>query len=328
MTGKTKKLIIFSILGALVLPLFFSVAVLAVSSPDSSINSSQPVQGLSLSPFIFEDSAQKGQVVEHQIQLSNNSPETLIISAATADFKAGNDTGQPLFLAPGEAGNPTYSLSLWVKMSNVPAHLLPGQKQLVAVKISVPLNAEDGTHYGAILFSYNTANNQSGAGADIIKKAGTLFFLKVGAANEQGNIKNFSGKNIFLNSSAFFNTTFENTGNVHLKPKGQMEIRNIFGQLVGSVQVNRDAQIVLPQTFRSFGSQWHSFFPFGWYIATAHLYYGDSNLEAISKISFWIFPLQQILLTIILIAIFALALIFGIRKYNQWIVKKHFDETL
>jgi hypothetical protein len=301
----------------------FFLSLPAATTAAQDLLQPQVVQGLSLSPFIFEDSVQKGQTLVHQIQLLNNSAETLYISHEIADFKAGNDTGQPLFLGPGEAANPNYSLSSWVEVKNVPAKLLPEQKQVVTAKISVPLKAEDGTHYGAILFSYNSAANNGAVGTDIIKKAGTLFFLKIGTANEQGNIINFSSsRHFFTGAAATFSTIFQNTGNVHLKPKGQVLIKNIFGQLVASIAINRDAQIVLPQTFRTFQSFWHPFFPLGLYTATSHVYYGDSNLESIDTISFWIFPIKSILIAIIIIIILGFSIIYGVKKYNSWIIKK------
>ena len=45
---------------------------------------------------------------------------------------------------------------------------------------------------------------------------------------------------------------FENKGNVHVKPVGQIEIRDIFGNKVETLAVNEEKGNVLPLSIRRF----------------------------------------------------------------------------
>ena len=89
-----------------------------------------------------------------------------------------------------------------------------------------------------------------------------------------------------------FFTTFYNQGNVHLKPKGEIYITNLFGRQVASVPANRDAQIVMPDSQRIFESVWQQGWRLGRYRATAVLYYGDPKLETRTSVIVWIVPWQ------------------------------------
>jgi hypothetical protein len=92
-----------------------------------------------------------------------------------------------------------------------------------------------------------------------------------------------------------------------------IEITDMRGKKVGSVEVNGGGAPVFPGSDRSYVTQWnYDGFAFGRYQAILALNYGDEAKKTISAAaSFWILPLKMIALTLAAI----LALYGGVRMY-------------
>ncbi len=285
-------------------------------------NQQLQVQGLAITPFLIETRVEAGKSREHKVTLTNTTDQPLPIEISINDFVPNNTTGQAKFLDVGEEANPAYSLSGWIKIVKQPSFTIPPQQQTeVIFTITPPLDAAPGTHYGGLLFSYRV---QSSRGDTIVvtQKVGVLVLARLGQANEQGAITGLLAEHAGLGDNFRFLLTLYNSGNAHLKPKGEIYLTNLLGRQVASVPVNRDAQIVLPESQRIFESMWKPGWRLGRYTATAVLYFGNPKLEARDSIVVWIVPWQRVLLVLAI----ALALAYALRRllsiYNRRIVSK------
>lgn len=303
--------------------LLSSVLVFILSAAPVSAQSDQSLEfsGLTITPFLIEAELEPGGVVDQKIVLTNTSSKQVAYDFSINDFLPG-ENGQVKFLPTGQDAQPKYSLSSWIQITGQPNfNLAPGQSSEVKFQIRPPKDAEPGTHYGGMLFSARN-NSTVTSGSITVEKVGAIILAKIGRAKEQGSIssfyqeKNEDGiRNIFLQ--------FHNFGNVHLRPKGEIFIRNTFGSEVGNLYVNRDADVVLPESQKEFISSWHpSQFSFGRYTATAVLYYGNPKIEVRQTISFWILPLRELLIAIALLLLVVFGAKRGINKYNNWLIKK------
>lgn len=305
--------------------IFFFIFILSSLLLPSSIfaQNESASEALSISPFIFERSVEPGQTLQESIKIQNTSSKKLSIDITVNDFTEEKGDGVPVILPETQKLDSNFALASWVQLIS-PQHLELQPKTAAEVKYSItpPALAEPGGHYAAVLFSYK-GEIAGLSSTEITKKVGALIFLKLGKANEQGAIGEFKANNgIFGDPKILFDTKFFNTGNVHLKPKGIVSIYDIFGHQVAALQVNRDAAIVLPQTFRSFSTLWQPRFALGRYTAELHYYFGDNNLEAVSKLSFWIFPLWQLLGLLALLFVIIVIGRWGITRYNRYIIAK------
>ena len=279
-------------------------------------------QGITISPFLLERQMEKGQTLNEVIDVTNNSTETLPVNVTINDFQPIGENGQSQFLDPGQ-GNPTYSLSSWIKIQQSPTlYLKSNQTTSLAFSISPPLNAEDGGHYGAILFSFQSPG-AAGTNVVVTQKVGAIILVKLGRVNEIGTIASFAPQKSFYEyPPVTFVTRFQNTGNVHTQPRGGISIFNSFGKQVGSVLVNENANNVLPQTTRAFTSTWTDKFAFGKYTAQEKLVIGDTGQVVESTATFWVLPWKLALGVAIGLFLLILILIYSVRKYNQWVLEK------
>lgn len=287
----------------------------------------RPEQGLSISPFILERQMEKGQSTNEIIEVTNTTDRTLPVDISVNDFTSSGENGQQTFLAPGE-GDQTYALSKWITITNSPKLVLkPGEKTQIQFTLTAPQDAEDGGHYGAVVFSFNSPAS-SGSAVAVSQKIAAIILAKTGKAREDGLISGFETKHMLYQRAPIeFETKFKNTGNVHVKPRGAITITNMFGKKVGTALVNPNANNVLPNSDRIFESTWEDKFAFGRYSASAELVFGDSGTVVKSTTSFWVIPFKLVGIIALILFILIFGLTFGIRRYNRWFMERLMEQN-
>jgi hypothetical protein len=286
------------------------------------------IRGLEISPFLMELDVAKGGSIAQTITITNRSAESLRVTATPRDFLPGND-GQPEFVPDPQINDPTFSLSSWVKFTNDPEFTIKaGETVSVPFSVNPPANAEQGTHYGAVLFSYASPSVEGNV-SGVQQSVGTILLVYYGQSQENGQVNLESNKKLFWNADKVnLTTTFDNTGNVHVKPKGGAVVKNMLGQAVGSVFVNRDAANVLPKTNRSFVGAWYpSGLSFGRYTIESVITYGRSRLEARDKIVIWILPWYFDVIIAVILIILAWFALHGRHWYKRKVIKKHLGSS-
>lgn len=286
------------------------------------------VQGLGIDPFLIEINMAAGQSETRTITLTNTTNAPLTFTASINDFVTSGNTGQPLFLDSDEESDPKFSLSRWITVTRQPQFTIPPQSQTeVAFTITVPADAEPGTHYGGILFG-QPLEGAPESGPAVLQKAGAIILVKLGQSQEKNQISEFfTQRNLYQHGPVEFLVSLHNFGNVHSKPKGDITVRNLWGVQVAQIPVNPDALIVLPESARDFSQSWNNKLGFGRYTAETVLYYGSPKLELRAQTSFWIIPLKEIILGVLAALILGIIGYMGIGRYNRYIIKHSRDEN-
>jgi hypothetical protein len=281
-------------------------------------------QSLAITPFLIETDLEPSQTTTHYITLANTGDKNLSIAVSINDFIPVEKTGQPRFLDASESGDPRFSVSSWIKITKQPLFTIPPYSDTtLEFTVTAPINAEPGTHYGGILFTYNPNATAVPGGSEVTEKVGTIVLAKLGQSEDKGAITEFFEESAPTDPlQANFSLTFHNFGNAHTRPKGEIFITNIFGQPVTEGYVNPDANIVLPDSERIFASQAQKRLGIGRYTATAVIYYGSPKLEARTEITFWVWPWKRVLIVAGLLILFGLISFFGLKRYDRWIIKR------
>jgi len=298
-----KKIFIFLIL-------FFSFFVVSQAALATTI----------FSPLI-EMEAEPGESLNGVVKVFNETDDTLILSSSVEPFTANGEKGQPVYL-PIEQKDKYLD---WFEISQDDLLLKSKQVAIVPFSLEVPQSAVPGGYYAVIFWKDITKEINNPQAVSISSKVGTLIFLKVkGDLAEIGETEFFikENKNLFFQLPINFVFRFENLGNIHLKPTGQIEITNWFGQ-TEIIKVNPTNRNVLPETARQFDFIWgptsnDNFLNKvkfqagnligGKYKAVLKINYGVQNQqEVIKEINFWVVPihlLSFIFLSIIILVIF------------------------
>lgn len=306
---------------------FLLASALFMSPSTSYAQAAGAAQGVQLSPSIIELNAKRGGEYTLTVEVTNVTAGDLEYKVSVNDFTSKDETGSPKVLRVSGLP-PQISVRTWVSPSVSLFRLLSRDAINVQFKVSVPEDAEPGGHYGVLDFSgADTKIKQTGVG--LTASAGTLLLVKVaGDIKEQASVASFytenNGKesNFFENSPVSFVTRVQNTGNIHLKPFGLIELKNMFGATVATLPVNKIQSNVLPSSIRRFDSV-HNDYTFGYYTATVTLGYGTQGQAIMASTSFWVIPYKLIATVLLVLAL----VVFILRRiqiaYNKRVIKKY-----
>ena len=286
--------------------------------------------GIQVSSPVYNFGIDPGGSAQDIVKLRNVGEQTQTFYPEVLDFKALNETGTPQFILSQESENYTYSLASWVKMSKEGITLKPNESAALNFTINVPKDAEAGGRYAGILFG-TSPPQASGNQIAISNKVGSLILVRInGDAKEEANLKEFTTpKNFYEYPPVDFVVRVENTGNVHVIPKGTIEVKNWFGATVATADVNSKNGSVLPGSIRKYDKATDSLtwqpkgLSIGKYTANLRLAYGGATgKQIVGSLSFWVIPWKLLLILLLALIIFILVLIFLVKRYNRWVVSR------
>jgi P pilus assembly chaperone PapD len=251
------------------------------------------VQSLEVSPPSQELLADPGQTVVATAKVRNKSRETLPVTVRIEDFTASGEEGQVALTDQGP-----YSLTNWAVITPKSFSLPPGEEQEVTATIKVPTNKVAGGYYGSFVFSVKN-EAQGGGMASVGQEIASLFLLKVsGPVSEQLTLDSITAPAFLEFGPVPLNLKFTNTGNIHTKVYGLVNISDMFGQKVADLVVNQTN--VFPGASRNVKTTLEKQLLFGRFTATAIMYYGTTKNETLTAVgSFTVIPYRIIALLIV-----------------------------
>ncbi len=305
-----------------------SVAFLAVAiiSPVKAANTpNQSANGFRISPIRSELTIEKGKRTTLTISVENPTNASTTVRADVLDFIAGTDeSGQPKLILDDKTPAPKNDFKKLV--GSVPdLELKPNERKTVNVTIAVPADASSGGYYGAVRFVPSSASDQSTVG--VVASVGSLVLVTVpGNLNEQLSLVQLSAgqndktKSFLSKGKVDIITRLKNTGDIHVKPFGHVDVKNMFGKTVASFELNNSEprSNVLPDTTRKFTNNLLNKSWLGRYTIEANIGYqqGTGNILS-TKSSFWYIPTWALIILGVLVAGIGLGIYLLFRKYGK-----------
>ncbi len=330
------------------LALVLSGAVFVICAAFANLILVKPAQAATVTPRV-EVTGSPGKTVVTALKITNEERQSKTYYTDIQNFESQDESGNPHFTTRKE------DLSTWVSVQES-VTVGPGQTVEVPISIAIPSQVDPGGHFAAVFFQTTPPNTDSGSVA-LSAKLGTLILLRVnGDFVQDATILEFGAKDkkrIFSQLPIYFYYRFQNVGDDHLKPVGDVLITNMIGRLSKILPANPVDGSVLPKSVRRFetvwatsgkpieqglnpqivqpnGSgffnavkyQWNNF-TFGKYTATLKVVYGTKELKSEKvKYTFWVIPWQLTLVTLIALVIIIVCGRFGLKRYNRYIISK------
>lgn len=287
------------------------ISVLAIFAGISLAQTQTNTIALSVSPQVFEVSADPGDIVTESFKIVNGTDVDLSLTATPKNFTAeGEDGGVNL-----TEEETSFSLASWINVSPVSVVVPARGSQIFDFAISLPADAEPGSHLGSIIVQTESLD-LDGSGAAVAQEIGPLILVSVsGDIVQSAEIASFTTDSFWEKGPIALETRLTNTGNVHFKPSGKIEIKNMFGSVVATL--NLEEKNVLPTSTRRLVSEWNPGFTVGRYTADLTVVYGDDSTILTSSTSFTVFPYK----TILPIALLVLLAIYLLVRYRSRISK-------
>lgn len=287
--------------------------------------------GFRISPPLYELTIPKGTSQTVSIFVENLSNIKVTAKPIVNDFVANDkENGQPqLILDPGKSA-PEHSFKpLVVPIGNTT--IAPLERKEVKVTLKVPATAAPGGYYGTIRFQPTTVSSGSGSQVNLTASVGTLFLITVpGNLTQKLTLASFTatknGKSgtLFNSGPITLETRLNNVGNIHVQPFGKIIVKNTFGKVVYTTELNNTDPRgnILPNSIRKFENPIGLKHLFGRYTAEGTLAYGDNgNLITVKK-TFYVIPyiLIIVILLVLIFLIFVLPRL--IRAYNRRVITR------
>ena len=281
---------------------------------------------LSITPPLIKNNVSPGQVWRSAIKVVNNNAVAVEVYTEVVDFRSNNENGKVEFIR--DQGQldlyKNHLLSQWVDIDSGPYSITPGQSADIPFTVVVPETADPGGHYAAILVGTKPpVETGGGSSIKVSSQLASLILLRInGEEKEEGQIREFStSEKFYFNPRVNFKLRFENTGNVHLLPRGEIRVENIFGEEKGTIKLNHNTEFgnVLPEGIRAWNFEWQSekgLSNMGRYRATLVLSYGEKASETIEQVLyFWVVYPKVLLITVGSVLFIVLLIIFFVRRY-------------
>ena len=264
---------------------------------------------LSVGNPLFQIGLQPGETWTSGIQVVNPNPYDITVYAEPVLFKPRGDGGQPEFYSPQNTGNLDTMQTLvdWITVPRTEITIPQEQTIVVPLVIAVPETAAPGGHYAAVLIGNKPPTGSiEGGSLSVTSSIASLIFLRVaGDVVEDGRMREFStAQSMYQTAEARFTLRFENEGNVHLRPQGDITVYNMFGKKRGYIPINQEATYgsVLPNSIRSYTFTWASdagLWDIGRYKAIATVGFGEGDKRFVDATTYFyvlpIIPLLEVL---------------------------------
>ncbi|HCC04848.1 TPA: hypothetical protein DEP58_00905 [Patescibacteria group bacterium] len=275
-------------------------------------------------PSQIDEVVDAGQVLEGVLTVSNEEGGKQTYYIGTRNITGMSETGTPSF-ADEVNNNDPLEAAAWLKPSLESVTMEVGESVAVPYRIEVPTDASPGSYFAAF-FVTREADKVTETGAGVGFHVASLVNLRVrGEINDDMLFREFfTEKAIVTTPSVIFKTKIENTGTIHQRPLGIINIFDMFGNEVGQVKFNETGGAILPRFDRVFDTTWEfDGFALGRYTAEASVLFGDTQKRTITKeVSFWVLPLKEIGIAFGALAIVLLTFIVGVRRYVRSMLKK------
>lgn len=324
LTTTRKKFV--TVVGLTLATLLSLSALTNVKTSWAQIKDPEPVEQVGLAaipPRAGENGELKaapGEVVQTTIKVRNISDKAVTIHSVAQDFIIGEDGETPVPVI--DQVSQRWSLASWVTVSPEYQDLAPNQVGQLNVLVKVPDDALPGGHYAMVTHQPSNGKPETtvevttqDSSAIVNQKVGTLFYVMVdGPINEEAFIRDFQIPKFTEFGPVPFSLSIDNQSDIHIRPRITVDISNIFGQTVDSIQL--EEKNVFPLSSRSYQGAWDRIWGIGLYKATVSMSFGNSGQVVTSHQMFWLFPITLLWVALVIILV-AIVLTIAIRRHLQ-----------
>jgi hypothetical protein len=234
-----------SVQKAFIAAVLAAFACLLVSIPPTyaagGLTLSPPLKDIILSPGLLETSA--------DILLTNNTSQQVKAQLKLVDLRSLGDFGGNSL---DKAGLPDeYNLANWMTLPSGSEVTIPANQTVVAkVTITNRSDLTPGGHYGAVIVTTGSGTAPK-SNVSISQQVVSLIFVKKLGGEQYGlDLKKMLVDQDKGDLPRSVSLNFASTGNVHVIPRGYIEVTDPKGKLVAKGIINPDSLLVLPGATR------------------------------------------------------------------------------
>jgi hypothetical protein len=229
---------------------------------------------------------------QYSLQISNNTQYDQNFRLSVVDFGSLDEEGGVAFTGtPAKELDHKYGLASWMALEKDAVFVPVGKSAEVIVRISNRPSLAPGGHYGAVLATAVTDTGQESARVGLKQVLSSLVLaVKDGGAIRMLNLDSQKMNGGFWRLPTQVEQRFENAGNVHVIPRGVVEVVDPVGKVVVRGAMNESSGMILPESFRKYKTQLdnvgQAWLPGRYKLVSTYRYDGTEKTKTLTK-SFW-----------------------------------------
>ncbi|MFZ2188268.1 MAG: hypothetical protein WAV73_01745 [Candidatus Moraniibacteriota bacterium] len=250
-------------IGLALLTLVFSMPQLVFAVEEQQVS-------LALDQAIFSFAAKPGEERELEINVGNLVDKKQLVSLEVNDLSIEENNRLGLIVAE----NSLFGMKDWLFTEDKKWIFEPKETKKITLKLKVPKDVTVGSHYAGIFFrALPEIQGENFQTVLVGAQVGSYVLLNVdGAVTGGGKINNFQVP-VVAKERTDLSVEFENTGNIHYIPHGEIQVKNLLSQKTEKIEVEK--HFVFPGKKYVFENNWQGGSVFGVYSAKA--YFVDGN---------------------------------------------------
>jgi hypothetical protein len=213
-----------------------------------------PVQaaGITISPpfqDITLDQNQSSQDIS--IGLLNSTDGAIDLSLSAVDFGDLNQSGGVLFTGLSQSDfDHKHGLAAWMTLDQDHITLAAHSHIAITAHLRNDASLTPGGHYGAVLAT--SRNDSDTKQVEVHQSLACLLFVtKIGGEVYGINLSKLKPDNSWWGDVSATTAEFRNDGNVHVIPRGIVQVTDPIGRVIGKGVINTNSSILLPDQSRT-----------------------------------------------------------------------------
>lgn len=209
-------------------------------------------KGITLAPAIQNITVTPGSIQTFTVSLTNQTASTQVFKLYALDFGSLNETGGIAF-AGTEGSNliKKYGMAKWISLPTEPISIAVGVTASITATITDNPSLQPGGHYAAIMAAAQTAGTSSGPGVGLDQTLSSLVLAqKNGGEHHDLRLNKTEHNGNWLHLPTKAKLRFYNPGNIHVVPRGTVQVTTPSGKVIAEGIINDESGILLPETYR------------------------------------------------------------------------------
>jgi hypothetical protein len=290
------------------------------------VRADSPRQGLAITPALLELEADRGSSYNLEVGLLNDSDgQEYKIKTLLQGFVAGQDEGVPV-VTDLPQNSPYLN---WVEFKETSFTIKQGEKAKSNVVVSVPSDAQPGSHYLALTYAVENEEKSVEGQKPLVRinqRIAALLFLNVKGQVQRDVDFDFiqADKNLYdpFIDNLKVDYRLKVSGNAYFKPSGNIFIGNDSTNPEATLAINPEQKIIMPNSMRTFNftNESISNFPKPWFgeqAIEARILFLNSQSELTqksAKLKIYYFPWKTLLAISPVILLILILYYFRFRK--------------
>ncbi len=282
-----------SVSRVLVFFLFFALGFF----PQKAFAADESGIGITIHPYLSDIIIQNEERVPFTVELSNNSGESREFSILAIDFGGLESSAGVAFLGSDQDIEKEFDPADWIELQVETIRIAAKESATLSGTIINTGALSPGGHYGALLFQEKKpVENVGPTNVNIDERIAALVFIrKEGGAVYEMNLRPVSVERPLIGLPETLTLSFRNAGNVHIVPRGRIDIKDPFGRLIAKGTVNENSSLLLPKSEKAYPIRFlpanRAYFP-GKYTIEINIRYDGKKAFESQKMAYFIVPIS------------------------------------